>query len=124
MIRRPPRSTRIDTLVPYTTLFRSLVAAADQEDRQEGDLRLGQGRGHVERRRQARTRRPGEAAARRRRRAAAQPRARARRPGGRAARRSEEHTSELQSLMRNSSAVFCVKNKKMTHTDERGPTKP
>src|SRR3546814_4654432 len=70
MIRRPPRSTRTDTLFPYTTLFRS---------------------GHQ------RTRRP---PARRHRRI----------PGS--GWRSEEHTSELQSLMRISYAVFCLKKKK------------
>src|SRR3546814_4836427 len=77
MIRRPPRSTRTDTLFPYTTLFRSGVATVDARlaiddvlangaifDLTEGILR------------------------------------------------SEEHTSELQSLMRNSYAVFCLKKKK------------
>src|SRR3546814_9973333 len=76
MIRRPPRSTRTDTLFPYTTLFRS--------------ARQGQGVGSIRRRA-----RP----------AAAPPR---RGP----LRRSEEHTSELQSLMRISYAVFCLKKKK------------
>src|SRR3546814_19236304 len=88
MIRRPPRSTRIDTLFPYTTLFRSLVGCEiigpepilaqhdriaryradilDEPRKMEGDLRI----------------------------------------------RSEEHTSELQSLMRISYAVFCLKKKK------------
>src|SRR3546814_2176101 len=75
MIRRPPRSTRTDTLFPYTTLFRShellhhpgLVAGVDEA-----------GRGPL-------------------------------------AGRSEEHTSELQSLMRISYAVFCLKKKIQTH---------
>src|SRR3546814_10577166 len=79
MIRRPPRSTRTDTLFPYTTLFRSTDGkqfvrrralvfhhVADQASR----------RVEVEHR------------------------------------RSEEHTSELQSLMRISYAVFCLKKKK------------
>src|SRR3546814_1434900 len=78
MIRRPPRSTRTDTLFPYTTLFRS------RRDR-----------GHrAHRRRNVHLRRRwrrGQAA---------------RCPG-----RSEEHTSELQSLMRISYAVFCLKKK-------------
>src|SRR3546814_1906332 len=82
MIRRPPRSTRTDTLFPYTTLFRSgdrfpVVLAA----RIVGDPRAladGDRRGA----------------------AAADPQ------------RSEEHTSELQSLMRISYAVFCLKKKK------------
>src|SRR3546814_3879819 len=70
MIRRPPRSTRTDTLFPYTTLFRSAPSAGS-----------------------------------------------AGRPSNSSApapcwRRSEEHTSELQSLMRISYAVFCLKKKK------------
>src|SRR3546814_9060229 len=69
MIRRPPRTTRTDTLFPYTTLFRSAWRALRPR-------RLGR---HVDRHRQ---------------------------PG-----RSEEHTSELQSLMRISYAVFCLKKK-------------
>src|SRR3546814_2347087 len=100
MIRRPPRSTRTDTLFPYTTLFRSLVvfvgagasmappsnlpnfekltlqivteSSAPVEDRKDYDFWLGE----LERRG-----------------------------------RSEEHTSELQSLMRISYAVFCLKKK-------------
>src|SRR3546814_5475903 len=96
MIRRPPRSTRTDTLFPYTTLFRSAgrkAAAAEHRradfdtdldavhrtlpDRVGGDLRVrGLAGDHTDRR------------------------------------RSEEHTSELQSLMRISYAVFCLKKKK------------
>src|SRR3546814_4651041 len=80
MIRRPPRSTRTDTLFPYTTLFRSAldglvdfaVAAEDARALQLHDLTVGLVL---------------EA-------------------------RSEEHTSELQSLMRISYAVFCLKKKK------------
>src|SRR3546814_5013062 len=89
MIRRPPRSTRTDTLFPYTTLFRSTDSA-------------GGGAGH-HRVLSGRLRHPRSAAAGRDRRRA--------RPGH----RSEEHTSELQSLMRISYAVFCLK-KKITHT--------
>src|SRR3546814_10371435 len=101
MIRRPPRSTRTDTLFPYTTLFRS-----DRSRRGAGDLehelaadRLGElvGGAHDDQ------------------------------EGAGAAddailvvvveivdrgERSEEHTSELQSLMRISYAVFCLKKKK------------
>src|SRR3546814_1518882 len=73
MIRRPPRSTRTDTLFPYTTLFRSL-----RLDRSPLD-RLSRGPAQEF---------PGD--------------------------RSEEHTSELQSLMRISYAVFCLKKKKTT----------
>src|SRR3546814_3310113 len=92
MIRRPPRSTRTDTLFPYTTLFRSL-----SRRRRHGAHRD---------RRHRRARKPGR--------------------GGQAmssltvermvvevqGERSEEHTSELQSLMRISYAVFCLKKKK------------
>src|SRR3546814_3325284 len=96
MIRRPPRSTRTDTLFPYTTLFRSVAAlladapmaaelVAEVVDR--GALQRGQG-DHDEL------------------------------VGGRLlvagellGERSEEHTSELQSLMRISYAVFCLKKK-------------
>src|SRR3546814_6198682 len=80
MIRRPPRSTRTDTLFPYTTLFRS------PGRRLAGQIiRLGASR-------------PGEVV-----------------QAGQTAvtSRSEEHTSELQSLMRISYAVFCLKKKKI-----------
>src|SRR3546814_7356842 len=100
MIRRPPRSTRTDTLFPYTTLFRSrgwaggsarpranradgLFVRADRR----GALHACRGRFHAEP--------PSLGAAARK---------------GRQA-RSEEHTSELQSLMRISYAVFCLKKK-------------
>src|SRR3546814_8241035 len=106
MIRRPPRSTRTDTLFPYTTLFRSHVGHADDVAAPAPiELRLGTGRElrafhhHV-----------GAGAAQR------QPEF----PPGRFQRvaqpRSEEHTSELQSLMRISYAVFCLK-KKTNKTD-------
>src|SRR3546814_9726336 len=97
MIRRPPRSTRTDTPFPYTTLFRS--HAARHRRRAEGGRQLGDER--IVRRAQS----PGPGY----RRFAGEPRA-----GRRTARpRSEEHTSELQSLMRNSYAVFCLKKKKL-----------
>src|SRR3546814_5771640 len=83
MIRRPPRSTRTDTLFPYTTLFRSQDRAAEAQCRCGGGAGAGP---------EARDRRPGDG--------------RGRRDG-----RSEEHTSELQSLMRISYAVFCLKKK-------------
>src|SRR3546814_18567851 len=79
-IRLPPRSTRTDTLFPYTTLFRS--GFMESLENQAGERRTG---------RHSRIDRP----------AATQP-----------AVRSEEHTSELQSLMRISYAVFCLKKKK------------
>src|SRR3546814_21169495 len=90
MIRRPPRSTRTDTLFPYTTLFRSAldvvplrtadaVAVAGAQDHAVGQF---------------------------------QPEVEARQPILVLAARSEEHTSELQSLMRISYAVFCLTKKK------------
>src|SRR3546814_6236456 len=83
MIRRPPRSTRTDTLFPYTTLFRSPVsvtcAAAKCPAPAHRIARVGASS-------------PTSASS----------------PGL----RSEEHTSELQSLMRISYAVFCLKKKK------------
>src|SRR3546814_4453909 len=113
MLRRPPRSTRTDTLFPYTTLFRSghdrLPARAERElvlDRE------GRGRD----RRGARGTRGGAIHHRagrhlRRPRRGLPP---TERTGDRAEEtRSEEHTSELQSLMRISYAVFCLKKKKI-----------
>src|SRR3546814_16989641 len=96
MIRRPPRSTRTDTLFPYTTLFRSIVGF-------QRDVRDGSGPdGHSPRRLRARRR-------------VAAPHRRAQERAGLyplpAHGRSEEHTSELQSLMRISYAVFCLQKK-------------
>src|SRR3546814_2972951 len=119
MIRRPPRSTRTDTLFPYTTLFRSASsiarAAGGARARLLGALNLS-GRRHDflsserifalqvidleaidpkgDRDEQVAEPQPGRPARRQH-------------PGG----RSEEHTSELQSLMRISYAVFCLKKK-------------
>src|SRR3546814_8756076 len=99
MIRRPPRSTRTDTLFPYTTLFRSVM-----------DRRRGFGK---DLQRQYRSGVPGAAGRASYRVRAGQSRsslpAAVRRTG-----RSEEHTSELQSLMRISYAVFCLKKTKNT----------
>src|SRR3546814_3686014 len=106
MIRRPPRSTRTDTLFPYTTLFRSagdkLRTAVNRDDLQRSKtppsataemfLRTGGGA----RERAGDLRRILEIA------------------------RSEEHTSELQSLMRSSYAVFCLKKKKKKEIEEQG----
>src|SRR3546814_3292281 len=97
MIRRPPRSTRTDTLFPYTTLFRSelgnaahrnapLFGRADDRHRERvfaGAFNACSEPQHV---RFGKTLRRHD--------------------------RSEEHTSELQSLMRISYAVFCLKKKK------------
>src|SRR3546814_5124983 len=109
MIRRPPRSTRTDTLFPYTTLFRSgqvLMAitqhrklpveqeitrpeiAVDERDMiEQRRIRVQPARGDVDQRQFLR--------------------------------RSEEHTSELQSLMRISYAVFCLKKKKNTQNERK-----
>src|SRR3546814_6529993 len=96
MIRRPPRSTRTDTLFPYTTLFRSLV---------ERDPLL---RPAVERAVQHASV-LGEPV----RAVAVEPAPAVVERGGQVpVVRSEEHTSELQSLMRISYAVFCLKKKK------------
>src|SRR3546814_6717206 len=116
MSRRPPRSTRTDTLFPYTTLFRS-QAAGDP-----GRLALEPAelvrRNHVLEQRYRRAdlsqgdahlMHPFRVAPVQRGRLVAQPM------------RSEEHTSELQSLMRNSYAVFCLKKKttyKHTHNTQ------
>src|SRR3546814_5577894 len=108
MVRRPPRSTRTDTLFPYTTLFRSAVRSGRPRADGGGGLRRRALR-HQPGGRAARTRPGGKRAPRPDHRAAA-------RGSGNAARhRSEEHTSELQSLMRISYAVFCLKKKKKTH---------
>src|SRR3546814_6228335 len=91
MIRRPPRSTRTDTLFPYTTLFRSLTLNARDElfDLYRADRAFAaRGRDRAD-----------ELVALER----------------LAASRSEEHTSELQSLMRSSYAVFCLKKKNNQH---------
>src|SRR3546814_5093162 len=86
MIRRPPRSTRTDTLFPYTTLFRSARGAAIAGVSRAAKALFAE-------------------------RAAGSGGCRA---GGL---RSEEHTSELQSLMRISYAVFCLKKKKNIQID-------
>src|SRR3546814_3833688 len=90
MIRRPPRSTRTDTLCPYTTLFRSRPPPGARTPPREPPSGG---------RRPPRHRRPCTGQRRQR-------------PG--LGGRSEEHTSELQSLMRISYAVFCLKKKNNT----------
>src|SRR3546814_2661992 len=107
-IRRPPRSTRTDTLFPYTTLFRS----ADPRRRH----RLGNDAvDAVGEHGRAGAIGP-DAAADAGRRAGRRDRRHVRSAQGRDD-RSEEHTSELQSLMRISYAVFCLKKKKKTTYD-------
>src|SRR3546814_2257641 len=113
MIRRPPRSTRTDTLFPYTTRFRSAVPDPRRHAEGQGLCARRSCGGQISRRAEIRRgkRRAGQGSSR-------------------AAKlykyfRSEEHTSELQSLMRISYAVFCLKKKKpqklhhlpTTHTD-------
>src|SRR3546814_6200872 len=110
MIRRPPRSTRTDTLFPYTTLFRSRHAAAhrgaalrqahDPLDRTaagQRDPRRVLGRLSDLDVRRSRLIHPA---------------------------RSEEHTSELQSLMRISYAVFCLKKKNTTKSTKKNTLRP
>src|SRR3546814_4668673 len=96
MIRRPPRSTRTDTLFPYTTLFRSHACRRRRGGQpRRGVCRCRHHGGHC-----------------------LAGRAYAATVRG----RSEEHTSELQSLMRISYAVFCLKKKKTKQrfiTDKR-----
>src|SRR3546814_4654651 len=110
MIRRPPRSTRTDTLFPYTTLFRSATGIWAMSDRlfmpagMPFSLMTGYGHYHetyeksdgmwkIKTLRISRIRVE--------------------------ASRSEEHTSELQSLMRISYAVFCLKKKNNNNTQEQ-----
>src|SRR3546814_4377705 len=93
MIRRPPRSTRTDTLFPYTTLFRSggeEIAAPRVIANVGPKLLYGRMVDSADM--------PADFARR--------------------MKRSEEHPSELQSLMRSSYAVFCLKNKKRVKTFE------
>src|SRR3546814_4530650 len=107
MIRRPPRSTRTDTLFPYTTLFRSPCIHAPGRKRLPEVFRLFF---QTHRRRMVRQ------SAHADRRVDHKP---AQRMEGAAdlalQQRSEEHTSELQSLMRISYAVFCLKKKNPQH---------
>src|SRR3546814_4367001 len=98
MIRRPPRSTRTDTLFPYTTLFRSAAGAPAWSHRPRCPGEYPCDRAPAP-----------ESAAAHRRHPAGDRRNRSARAQGP---RSEEHTSELQSLMRISYAVFCLKKKK------------
>src|SRR3546814_1616086 len=108
MIRRPPRSTRTDTLFPYTTLFRSGGPGAG------ASAHCGLVQWLAAWTSAHSCRRAGCYGQHRAIMAAADARTIA---GcrGRADQRSEEHTSELQSLMRISYAVFCLKKKKETH---------
>src|SRR3546814_9581740 len=98
MLRPPPRSTRTDTLFPYTTLFRSLYENLPSRVKgRDGIIRAARRGKRAARGRVAHVqfRGPYRLAGRKRK--------------APAATRSEEHTSELQSLMRNSYAVVCLK---------------
>src|SRR3546814_5867502 len=109
MIRRPPRSTRTDTLFPYTTLFRSPHQPRSGQETVRG-MDAARGGPLMDRDRDDDPRRLLEQA----RQLHDQGRGRVRGRGE--DRRSEEHTSELQSLMRISYAVFCLKKKKQKNT--------
>src|SRR3546814_1891515 len=125
MIRRPPRSTRTDTLFPYTTLFRSqtgrskfvqyALRACDGWTRPApgATLPASASRGGFKGAAGGGTDRQGSAGGRRR-----HGRAGAGGGPGEGGARSEEHTSELQSLMRISYAVFCLKKKKNKKTHD------
>src|SRR3546814_7516582 len=112
MIRRPPRSTRTDTLLPYTTLFRSTARRGGDDDaplpRRQASRRHGLSRYAAgDRMMRALRRIVGALLALLGILVSA--------PAAEAA-RSEEHTSELQSLMRISYAVFCLQKKKHKNT--------
>src|SRR3546814_3319036 len=96
MIRRPPRSTRTDTLFPYTTLFRSYFSLYVDEVQHfgRGMRQVAAGLLSLESSRETAKNATSFSG------------------------RSEEHTSELQSLMRISYAVFCLKKKKTTETNQ------
>src|SRR3546814_1164834 len=99
MIRRPPRSTRTDTLFPYTTLFRSPIPGSKTvRPLTHPFLRLHRRWRNI-------------TSSERRRHGSVMPLLR--RLSTTPLVRSEEHTSELQSLMRISYAVFCLKKKKV-----------
>src|SRR3546814_10859596 len=106
MIRRPPRSTRTDTLFPYTTLFRSENGSTLPQHQGLGDARWIRhrtssgkgGNGSLTRLAFLREVHAWDQGSH----------------GQELRRRSEEHTSELQSLMRISYAVFCLKKNKTT----------
>src|SRR3546814_8912869 len=107
MIRRPPRSTRTDTLFPYTTLFRSGVYSASKAALEALAMTYAREVGQTA----VRVNLVNPGGTRTKMRAQAFP--------GEDPDRSEEHTSELQSLMRISYAVFCLKKKntqKRNHT--------
>src|SRR3546814_6839896 len=106
MIRLPPRSTRTDTLFPYTTLFRSVLASPTNGFTIGTTVRIPPPTTPT-------------SAIRTDFLMTCSPHFSVYRRGAPAGRRSEEHTSELQSLMRISYAVFCLKKKKKTKTEHK-----
>src|SRR3546814_3876130 len=107
MIRRPPRSTRTDTLFPYTTLFRSLPTSVDAKLREK--IRQGAAQLVAEVPSDCRSTTTVEANT-----TTIETTPTTTTPTTPTPTRSEEHTSELQSLMRTSYAVFCLKKKTTT----------
>src|SRR3546814_2433285 len=101
MIRRPPRSTRTDTLFPYTTLFRSATASNTLFSSNRDSRDISSNRPPMP-----------TLGARSANKSNDEPTTTANNIKMNTPRRSEEHTSELQSLMRISYAVFCLKKKK------------
>src|SRR3546814_8485504 len=121
MIRRPPRSTRTDTLFPYTTLFRSPEPARSCGGRSDGSAVHSADTGTHEHPSPLAIplatnlrMRPGLMSWKVRLCPRKRGKVNAECPLRRVRRRSEEHTSELQSLMRISYAVFCLKKKNIT----------
>src|SRR3546814_9699740 len=110
MIRRPPRSTRTDPLFPYTALCRSWRLRRQGGDAGRGRALHGRSAPLQERARRLCERDAGERAGRRE-----ALDLEGRLSAYRLSLRSEEHTSELQSLMRISYAVFCLKKKNNIH---------
>src|SRR3546814_10619058 len=115
MIRRPPRSTRTDTLFSYTPLFRSPVSLRIQPSPYPIFGKAASPVSGVARGVRARQSRRGAKSY-----CSFETKLVIWRDAGGA--RSEEHTSELQSLMRNSYAVFCLKKKKHTLHDKKTQT--
>src|SRR3546814_5238672 len=101
MIQRPPISTRTDTLFPYTTLFRSISRGTPTAARWSR-RRRGRSAGSTSSSMPPRTFRTAGSAT----------------STTSASKRSEEHTSELQSLMRNSYAGFCLYKKIQHHLQQ------
>src|SRR3546814_1884808 len=109
LMRRPPYTTSSDTLCPYTPLFRARMVAPLARRRRQPRLHQPQRAPRLAR--HDRADRPQHRDIEDRDHGIDLP------PGGQQFERSEEHTSELQSLMRISYAVFCLKKNMNTHTN-------